>query len=338
MSIEDKIHECNKLYDNEDFKALLEKCDEILEQCPDNQIAMGYKGFALYALGEYGKAMEILERGVELYPENHYLKNNLAMVHYALGEYETSLRLCDEGLKISDFYWLCENKFKSLIRLGRYDEAIEFEKSMDNELDLYDVFFEKGMGEHELSYYQHCLKDDPDDWDVIDQIKMLAAKSGVEPEVGDSYLKWIDAIRQVNEKPVCPDCGGKLIPIIWGYPSSDLLEKSLRGEVYLGGCVITIPTNFHCKSCEKEFCIDYEDVQVECENPRLKEYVLERISSLEMLLTMHSKKGVEAEEVKSSVSLYDDKEFDMFISRLVEIGYIVRDEDGHIRLAGDGNE
>lgn len=46
-----------------------------------------------------------------------------------------------------------------------------------------------------------------------------------------------------SDEPVretCPACRGKLtmIPIVYGYPSAELLERARKGEVILGGCFI----------------------------------------------------------------------------------------------------
>ena len=37
---------------------------------------------------------------------------------------------------------------------------------------------------------------------------------------------------------ICPKCGGKLIPILYGEPTFDAYEVSQRGEIILGGCCI----------------------------------------------------------------------------------------------------
>jgi hypothetical protein len=44
----------------------------------------------------------------------------------------------------------------------------------------------------------------------------------------------------VRRGPVkCPRCGsGRVAPIVWGLPSPETVERSARGEVALGGCVI----------------------------------------------------------------------------------------------------
>ena len=38
----------------------------------------------------------------------------------------------------------------------------------------------------------------------------------------------------------CPTCKvGKLIPIVYGMPGHELMEQSGRGEIELGGCVVS---------------------------------------------------------------------------------------------------
>ena len=38
----------------------------------------------------------------------------------------------------------------------------------------------------------------------------------------------------------CPSCGAaELAPIVYGLPGSELEEKAMRGDVVLGGCVVT---------------------------------------------------------------------------------------------------
>lgn len=38
--------------------------------------------------------------------------------------------------------------------------------------------------------------------------------------------------------PVCEGCGTPIAPVIYGYPSRELMEQAQRGEVRLGGCVM----------------------------------------------------------------------------------------------------
>lgn len=178
MSLEEKIKECDELYAKEDYEGLLAKSEEILEEFPDNPNAMGYKGFALYAFGRDSEALEILKKGVGLYPDNHYLKSNLALVYYAMGEYETSLKLCDEGLEIKDFDALFTTKFKCLVKLGRIDEAIDFDEAYGEHLALPVIFLEEDMKPHEIDYYNRILERNPDDSEAIEKREFLKNNVG----------------------------------------------------------------------------------------------------------------------------------------------------------------
>ncbi|WP_298524695.1 SseB family protein [uncultured Methanobrevibacter sp.] len=208
MNLDEKLIECEELYKCDDYRGLIEKCDEILEEFPDNQNAVGYKGISLCFLDEYDEAINVLSEGIERYPDNYYLKNNLAMVYYDLGDYEKSLKLCEEGLKIKEFDWLCENKFKNLIKLGRIEEAIDFEDGLSEGINLPLVFIEEDMVEHELDYFSHLLKRNPDDYYVIEMIKHIAAHryADMTPEVGDYYLKWIGCIKS-SDGELSFECG-----------------------------------------------------------------------------------------------------------------------------------
>ena len=193
ITLNDLLRKCDEAYEGEDFKGLIELCDEILDRYPNNQNAMGYKGISLCFLNRLDEALEILEKAVELYPDNYYLNNNLAMVYYDMGEYEKSLQCCEAGLKIRDFDWLCENKLKALVKLERIDEAIEFDKTILHYVDLGHVFLEEDNSADALKYYYGRLKDHPDDYYIIEMIKTVICQYGLDtvPEVGYYYLEWI---------------------------------------------------------------------------------------------------------------------------------------------------
>ncbi|PIQ95863.1 MAG: hypothetical protein COV67_12545 [Nitrospinae bacterium CG11_big_fil_rev_8_21_14_0_20_56_8] len=57
------------------------------------------------------------------------------------------------------------------------------------------------------------------------------------------------------KKLFCPRCRSEeLIPILYGYPESPALDKALRGEIELGGCLVSEgnPT-WKCKACGLPF-------------------------------------------------------------------------------------
>ena len=48
-----------------------------------------------------------------------------------------------------------------------------------------------------------------------------------------------------------------MLPIIFGYPMAELVEAAKRGEVALGGCVVSSedPTH-HCSACGQDVILD----------------------------------------------------------------------------------
>ncbi len=53
--------------------------------------------------------------------------------------------------------------------------------------------------------------------------------------------------------PKCPRCDSdKVVPIKYGYPGIELMEKQRKEKIKLGGCVIS-PDNWYCKNCELDF-------------------------------------------------------------------------------------
>lgn len=59
----------------------------------------------------------------------------------------------------------------------------------------------------------------------------------------------------VDRKPrTCPCCGGKVVPILYGEPSSETFEKADRGEIVLGGCIIFADMpEYQCTGCGAQF-------------------------------------------------------------------------------------
>ena len=66
----------------------------------------------------------------------------------------------------------------------------------------------------------------------------------------------MEEVIEVNRKPCkCPKCGGKVVPIVWGYPTAEIMLKAARKEVYLGGCLVTGDRDpqWGCVECETQF-------------------------------------------------------------------------------------
>ena len=72
------------------------------------------------------------------------------------------------------------------------------------------------------------------------------------------------AEKRLRKGSRCPSCAnGRLLPIVYGYPLDELLASSERGEVILGGCIVTQVFNpelgfisdpeLGCPACEPKF-------------------------------------------------------------------------------------
>ncbi len=50
----------------------------------------------------------------------------------------------------------------------------------------------------------------------------------------------------------CPECGSAdVIPIVYGKPGRELMAQAERGEVALGGCILTgNDPAWHCTACQ----------------------------------------------------------------------------------------
>jgi hypothetical protein len=54
-----------------------------------------------------------------------------------------------------------------------------------------------------------------------------------------------------QQKPAtCLACGGRMVPIAYGYPGVEMWEAEQRGEIVLGGCCVDpgMPTEM-CREC-----------------------------------------------------------------------------------------
>jgi hypothetical protein len=64
--------------------------------------------------------------------------------------------------------------------------------------------------------------------------------------------------------PICPQCGSAdAVPIAYGLPSFDMFEEAERGEVALGGCIVSgNDPAWQCTSCKQRFGAEADSSQV----------------------------------------------------------------------------
>ena len=56
------------------------------------------------------------------------------------------------------------------------------------------------------------------------------------------------------DEKLCPECGGELVPIVYGYPSAEAFKAAQDGELVLGGCCVSdADPPWECSGCATRF-------------------------------------------------------------------------------------
>ena len=62
--------------------------------------------------------------------------------------------------------------------------------------------------------------------------------------------------RKLRDGKKCPECHdeGSIIEIAYGYPGEEMRDKYEKGEIKLGGCLVSEDNpNWHCNKCGHEW-------------------------------------------------------------------------------------
>ena len=59
----------------------------------------------------------------------------------------------------------------------------------------------------------------------------------------------------IHPPPLCPDCQQpNVAPILYGLPGEDMIDAAERGDIVLGGCIITgRDPGWLCRVCGRRF-------------------------------------------------------------------------------------
>jgi hypothetical protein len=78
-----------------------------------------------------------------------------------------------------------------------------------------------------------------------------------------ALILWVavGAIRQFGLwGNTCPSCGSTedMLPIVYGFPTHETMERAKQGRVILGGCVVSPDSpKWHCQRCGTEWGRDW---------------------------------------------------------------------------------
>ena len=71
-------------------------------------------------------------------------------------------------------------------------------------------------------------------------------------------IKELKKIKKNSKK--CPNCNGNLLDIIYGLPDYKMGEKAMKGEFFLGGCMISDNDPiYHCNTCRRSYFKNLKD-------------------------------------------------------------------------------
>ncbi len=74
----------------------------------------------------------------------------------------------------------------------------------------------------------------------------------------EEFLALENHILVDSQPEECPVCKGKVLPIIYGFPTEEMGEKARNGEVILGGCIIReFSPDWSCPTCGTNFIKKY---------------------------------------------------------------------------------
>ena len=94
--------------------------------------------------------------------------------------------------------------------------------------------------------------------------------------MNDDLFNYLVATDELDDflgyEPKCPNCGSKLLEIIYGMPDSEIGEKAMKGELFLGGCMISDENpKYHCNTCERSYFENLKDYIEEDNNFKMIE-------------------------------------------------------------------
>ena len=259
-------------------------------------------------------------------------------VYYRTSRLDCALDVYNEVLDIDADNDEAKNyKFNILVQKHEYKRAYMLLQSMNINYrwirqylnNLAREFFNKREYESALNCYKIILNDDFS-FETVDQIKIILDKMGDKNNLENCryYMDWIDLIKSRHDPDVCPECGKKLIPIIYGYPAPEMLDSEKNGVEYiLGGCCVSVDSPTHyCKHCEKNVYMEEYGIEIAKDDPELYHYCQRKIMMLSRTIEENTPTIAQLKKVAYHNGIFKD-EFMALIEKLEDIGHIKREKN-----------
>ena len=271
----------------------------------------------------------------------------LGRMLYFSNRYDEALECYNKGLSIDKNYVkIIDEKLYLYLSLDRIDEAFEFYQTLDENIVIDDFYFRmlahslerNEMYNESIDCYEKMLKTHSNDLEVIDSIKRIVNSYQVDrvPNYNkELYESWIFKIKSKNNTELCPICGNKLIPIVYGYVVGDeAFERQEKGEIIIGGCVRDDSNSyFYCKNCNKKIDMGPCNLNIDCEKfTVIYDYISKNIHKITSLLWEDENIIVSKDDLRNRLNYLDENEFEKFIGQLLKINFIYEPKKGYLKL------
>ena len=278
---------------------------------------------------------------LEKQPTNTQIKLAKANIYYRTKRLTTAIELYDEILKNEPENKEAQyKKFNLQVQKHEYLKAYRILKTLKeypNEImfelkNLAEYLFEKRQYP-KSKYCYNILFVNNKNTENISKIKQLWEKTKDTENQNKStyYMEWIDLINYKHKKYECPECGGKLIPIKYGYFPINHEEVGIK---YLpGGCCVSNDSSTdYCTECQKEINMGTYGIDITQDNITLFSYTQENIICLTEQIEEAPTKTIAKIRNQMNKKLGVNKEeFTKFTEKLEEIGHI-KIEKNQIKL------
>lgn len=194
------IHAIGKYYLlNREIDSVVKYADKGLSFYPNSIELINIKALALFNDRDFGRALPLFERLIELKQEKEYIYEKLGQCYFTVGEYEKAIITYEEALKFDD-----ENaKVLNLIghvywKQKEYDKAIKYiQKSIEVQQVFFDseymtlgrIYLDLKQVKNALNHYELAFKEDPENPLIYYQICFLANNYYKDPKVKLRYFE-----------------------------------------------------------------------------------------------------------------------------------------------------
>ena len=360
----DLSHECEKLFESEEYGKVLDKCDEIFKLNPQHEEAIIFKTFALYYLNKHSEAINTIDNAINDF-NNYKFYHVKSILLFDLNKCDDSLNCLNDCLsKNPENIYIINKKLELLIHMNKFDKAYEFYKSFNDNIILNGFKIQllasnlakNKMYDEAIECYNKVLKFkltgysqydyDYRDFYLLDEIK----KDFIEFELDLNkiypnylYLNWIDKYSFEELTGDCPICSGKLIPVYFrDFPDSELIKKAEDNEAIIKKDSADEEDPFRCKNiaycinCKKDIDLGINGLHVNSgKNYMQEKYALDKIVLLYMRFYHVT---VSLDDLKEEFDYFDECELNAFINKLKSINYLIEVEKGIFRYSWRLNE